>query len=102
MMPGFSTSTTSYTLVNRLSTLRRNNPALAYGSMNQRWINSDVYIYERKFFGSTVLVAINKNDTTATNISGLFTALPAGRYTDYLRGPLGGCSINVRSRAGGE
>ena len=102
MMPGFSTGTTAYTLINRLSALRHNNPAVSYGSMGQRWINSDVYIYERRFFGSTVLVAINKNDTTATNISGLQTALPAGTYTDYLTGLLGGSSITVTSGSGGN
>ena len=51
MMPGFATTTTAYTLTSRLSSLRRSNPAVSYGSMAQRWINSDVYIYERRFFG---------------------------------------------------
>lgn len=102
MMPGFSTSTTAYTLINRLSTVRRNNPAVAYGSMNQRWINSDVYIYERRFFGSTVLVAINKNDATSANITGLLTALPAGTYADSLTGLLGGSSITVSNGSGGN
>jgi glycosidase len=102
MMPGFSTSTTAYTLINRLATLRRNNPAVAYGSMNQRWINSDVYIYERRFFGSTVLVAINKNETTSANITGLLTALPAGTYADSLTGLLGGSSITVSNGSGGN
>ncbi|MEN3331028.1 MAG: cyclomaltodextrin glucanotransferase, partial [Blastocatellia bacterium] len=102
MMPGFSTSTTAYTLINRLSSLRRSNPAISYGSMNQRWINSDVYIYERKFFGSTALVAINKNDTTAANITGLLTALPAGTYADSLTGLLGGASITVSNGSGGN
>jgi glycosidase len=78
MMVNFSTSTTAYQLVNKLSTLRRNNPAIAYGSMGQRWINNDVYIYERKFFGNVVLIAINKNETTGYSISGLNTSLPAG------------------------
>ena len=48
--------------------------------MTQRWINNDVYIYERKFFDSVVLVAINKNEISAFNISGLKTSLPAGPY----------------------
>ncbi len=54
--------------------------------MSQRWINNDVYIYERKFFGNVVLVAINKNETTGYSISGLNTSLPAGSYSDYLTG----------------
>lgn len=102
MMSGFSTTTTAYTLTNRLSTLRRNNPAIAYGSMAQRWMNNDVYIYERRFFGSTVLVAINKNETTGYSISGLNTSLPVGTQSDYLTGLLGGVPITVGSGTGGN
>jgi glycosidase len=102
MMPSFSTSTTAYQLVNKLSTLRHNNPAVPYGSMSERWINNDVYIYERRFFGSTVLVAINKNDSSSYSISGLNTALPAGGYSDYLTGLLGGSSITVSTGSGGN
>lgn len=102
MMATFDTTTTAYKLVGKLSTLRHSNPAVPYGSMSQRWINSDVYIYERKFFGSVALVAINKNDTTAYNVTGLNTSLPAGSYTDYLTGLLGGSSITVTNGTGGN
>jgi len=102
MMVNFSTSTTAYQLISSLSTLRRNNPAIPYGSMGQRWINNDVYIYERKFFGNVVLIAINKNETTGYSISGLNTSLPAGGYSDYLSGLLGGSSISVSSGSGGN
>jgi glycosidase len=94
-MTGFSTSTVAYGLIKKLSDLRKTNPAIAYGSMGQRWINNDVYIYERKFFGSVVLVAINKNDSTGYAINGLNTALPPGNYSDYLGGLLSGPSISV-------
>ena len=102
MMNSFSTTTTAYSLIGQLSALRRNNPAIPYGSMGQRWINSDVYIYERKFFGNVVLAAINKNDTASYSISGLNTALPAGTYADYLAGLLGGLSISVNPGTGGN
>jgi glycosidase len=102
MMATFDTTTTAYKLTSKLSTLRHSNPAVPYGSMSQRWMNSDVYVYERKFFGSVVLVAINKNDTTAYNITGLNTSLPAGSYTDYLTGLLGGSSITVTTGSGGN
>jgi glycosidase len=102
MMSAFSTSTTAYTLTNRLSSLRRSNPAIPYGSMTQRWISNDVYIYERKFFGSVVLVAINKNETTGYSISGLNTSLPVGTQADNLTGLLGGVSITVGSGSGGN
>ena len=102
MMVNFNTSTTAYQLINKLSTLRRSNTAIPYGSMSQRWINNDVYIYERKFFGNVVLVAINKNETTNYNITGLNTSLPAGNYSDYLTALLGGFSISVTSGSGGN
>jgi len=47
-------------------------------------------------------VAINKNDTTGYSITGLNTALPAGSYSDYLTGLLGGLSITVSSGSGGN
>jgi len=102
MMVNFNTSTTAYQLINKLSTLRRSNTAIPYGSMTQRWINNDVYIYERKFFGNVVLVAINKNETSSYNITGLNTSLPAGNYSDYLTALLGGISISVTSGSGGN
>src|ERR1051326_8262377 len=102
MMVNFSTSTTAYQLVSSLSTLRHNNLAVGYGSMGQRWINNDVYIYERKFFGNVVLVAINKNETTGYSITGLNTSLPPGNYSDYLTALLGGLSIIVSTGSGGN
>jgi len=101
-MPGFSTTTTAYQLIGQLSTLRHNNPAIPYGSMGQRWMNNDVYIFERKFFGSVALIAINKNETSSYSISGLNTALPVGSYSDYLSGLLGGSSITVNTGSGGN
>src|SRR5579864_4358568 len=101
-MSAFSTTTTAYTLISQLSALRQSNDGLAYGGFQQRWINNDVYIYERKFFNDVVLVAINKNDTTSYSISGLNTALPAGSYSDYLAGLLGGSSITVNTGTGGN
>src|SRR5258706_16082342 len=102
-MSSFNTGTTAYQLINKLATLRQSsNDALAYGGFQQRWINSDVYVYERRFFNDVVLVAINKNDTTGYAISGLFTALPAGTYSDYLGGLLGGSSLTVTAGSGGN
>ncbi len=99
-MSAYDTTTAAYKLISKLTALRKSNSAIAYGTSGQRWMNNDVYIYERKFAGSVVLVAINKNDTSATTISGLFTALPAGTYTDYLTGQFGGLSITVSNGGG--
>ena len=101
-MSSFSTSTTAYQLINKLATLRQSNDALGYGGFQQRWLNNDVYIYERQFFNDVVLVAINKNDSMGYAISGLYTALPSGTYGDYLSGLLGGASLTVTAASGGN
>lgn len=102
-MTSWSTSTTLYQVINKLAGLRGgSNDALGYGSSQQRWMNNDVYIFERKFFNDVALVAINKNDTTGYSISGLDTALPATTYSDYLGGLMSGPSITVTTGSGGN
>jgi len=95
-------STDAVLLVQYLAALRAANPAVAYGSMQQRWINNDVYIYERKMGANVVLIAINKNASTDQAISGLFSYLPPGSYTDYLAGTMGGTAIAVSGAVGGN
>nr|P31835.1 RecName: Full=Cyclomaltodextrin glucanotransferase; AltName: Full=Cyclodextrin-glycosyltransferase; Short=CGTase; Flags: Precursor [Paenibacillus macerans] len=95
MMTGFDTNKTAYKVIKALAPLRKSNPALAYGSTTQRWVNSDVYVYERKFGSNVALVAVNRSSTTAYPISGALTALPNGTYTDVLGGLLNGNSITV-------
>lgn len=101
-MSSFSTTTTAYQLISKLAALRASNDALGYGTQQQRWINNDVYIYERQFFNDVVLVAINKNDSTGYNITGLNTALPAGTYSDYLGGLLSGGTLSVTAGSNGN
>ncbi|MEC0368931.1 alpha-amylase family glycosyl hydrolase [Paenibacillus chibensis] len=96
-MSSFSTSTTAYNVISKLAPLRKSNPAIAYGTTQQRWINNDVYIYERKFGNNVAVVAINKNLTSSYSIAGLNTSLPSGTYTDVLANSLSGNSITVGS-----
>ncbi len=99
-MPAFNETTTAFKLIKKLSDLRNANEALAFGSVTQRWINSNVYIYERKFFGSVVVVAINKG-AAAQAISGLVTSLPTGNYADYLGGLTSGVALSASSAVTG-
>ncbi len=94
-MNSFSTTTTAYKVVAALAPLRKSNPAIAYGTQAQRWLNGNIYIYERKFGNAVAVVAINRDLVNSANIGGLITALPAGTYTDKLSGLLGGNSITV-------
>lgn len=94
-MTSFNTSSKAYTVISKLAPLRKTNPAMAYGDTEQRWINNDVYIYERQFGSSVALIAVNKSTTSNYNITGLYTALPAGTYKDVLDGTLNGNDISV-------
>lgn len=93
---GWDETTTAYRLIKKLSDLRKSNPALQYGTTAQRWVNNDVLIMERQFYDDVVVVAINRSGNTY-NITGLYTNLPQGTYTDWLGGLLGGNSITVGS-----
>ena len=97
MMTSFNRSTRAYQVIKKLSSLRKTNPALAYGDTEQRWINNDVYIYERQFGKDVVLVAINRSSSQSYSVTGLYTALPAGTYADELSGLLDGNSIQVNT-----
>jgi len=99
-MSSFATNTTAYQLIDQMANLRQTNPALAYGTSQQRWINQDVYILERQFFNNVVLIAVNKSDTTPYNITGLYTSLAPGTYSDYLNGLMGGFSMQVSAGGG--
>ncbi|MBH0168907.1 alpha-amylase family glycosyl hydrolase [Fictibacillus sp. 18YEL24] len=94
-MTSFNQTTKAYQIIKKLSTLRKTNQALGFGKTKQRWINNDVYVYERQFGNDVVLVAVNKSTSTSYNVSGAATSLPAGTYTDQLTGLLTGSSITV-------
>jgi glycosidase len=99
-MTSFATTTPAYKMVARLAPLRKSNPAIAYGTTQQRWVNNDVLIYERNFGNNVAVVAINRNLTTSTPISGFIAGLPAGSYTDVLNG-LGFNGNNITVGANG-
>ncbi|MBW3089153.1 alpha-amylase family glycosyl hydrolase [Bifidobacterium miconisargentati] len=93
-MPSFDENTRNFKITKMLSNLRSDNPALRYGALTERWLNDDVYVYERHFYNDAVLVAVNKG-TTDCSLTDLYTSLPAGSYADALGGQLGGGTLKV-------
>lgn len=69
---------------------------MAYGSTEERWINSDVLIFERKFGSSVALVAVNKG-SSSYHIDNLYSSLPSGNYKDQLDSLLSSGSISVNN-----
>ncbi len=94
-MTSFNENSTAYRVISALAPLRKMNPAAAYGTTQERWMNDDVLIYEREFNGSVILTAVNRNQNQSYSISGLYTDLPTGTYSDVLKGLLGGNDITV-------
>jgi len=94
-MSSFDTNSTGFRLIKSLSALRQSNDALAYGSMEFLQADANVLVFERHFANHTVVVAINKNDTTAQPIASFATKLTAASYQDYLGALLGGAALNV-------
>lgn len=95
MMSGFSKDTNAYKIIQKLAPLRKINPAIAYGTSKQRWVNDDIYIYERKFGDNIALIAINKNKNYSSDIKGVYTDLPEGTYKDVLGNLISGNDITV-------
>ena len=93
-MPSFTTDSNAYKIIGSLAPLRKTNPALAYGTLEERWLNNDVMIFEREFAGSVVLTAVNRSQRDY-DIQNLVTSLPYGEYQDVLTGIMGGESITV-------
>lgn len=82
-------------IISKLAPLRKTNPALAYGSTQQRWLNNDVYVFERVFGDSVVMTAINRNQSSGYQLENLMSSLPNGTYYDVLGNLLGGGNITV-------
>ncbi|MDQ2847322.1 MAG: alpha-amylase family glycosyl hydrolase [Actinomycetota bacterium] len=101
MMSSFAETSRNFGIVKSLAALRKSNPALRYGSSTERWLNNDVYVYERKFYNNVVLVAVNKSGTDY-QLSNLNTALPTGSYSDVLGNALGGGTLTVGTGSGGN
>ncbi|MEX2961618.1 alpha-amylase family glycosyl hydrolase [Microbulbifer sp. TYP-18] len=77
-MPSFSQTTTAFQRIKALAELRAQSPALARGSYTERWINSDILVFERQAAGDSVVVAVNRGGSTSITVSAL--GLADGQY----------------------
>lgn len=94
MMTKFDTTTPAYRLLRCLSALRQSNPALPYGSYHVLHLSHALYVYQRQFGQSVVVVAVN-NSPDATMVRAVQTAFPAGTYRDYLDGAFRGPMLTI-------
>jgi cyclomaltodextrin glucanotransferase len=79
MMESWDMETEVYSIIRRLSGLRRLNPAISMGSQWQKYITPDVYCYVRRYRDSRCFVALNRGgDVTLPEVE---TDLPDGEHT---------------------
>ena len=81
-MPSFSQSTAAFSLISALANLRKNSTAVQRGTYAERWVNSDVLVFQRQEGSDCVVVAVNRG--AATNISVPNLCLANGAYTSKL------------------
>ncbi|MEZ9564108.1 alpha-amylase family glycosyl hydrolase [Vibrio artabrorum] len=74
VMPSFAQDSQAFKIIQALTELRKNSPAIQQGSYSQKWLNDDILVYERKFEDDVVLVALNRGAATSINVSALSLA----------------------------
>lgn len=82
MMTSFDQGTPAYSIISTLANLRKNSPAIQTGTYTQRWMNSDIIVYERQEGNDVVLVALNRGNATSINVSNL--AIADGTYSSLV------------------
>jgi len=91
----FDQTTDAYKIIGKLSALRQENDALAYGQTEILFSNNDVMIMKRKFYDKIVLVAVNRQPDQSVYVGDVYAGIPDGNYTDVLSGICGGKTLNV-------
>ncbi|MBN7819550.1 alpha-amylase family glycosyl hydrolase [Bowmanella yangjiangensis] len=91
----FSQTTRAYKIIQKLSALRQQNDALAYGQTSILYSSADVLVMSRKFYDKQVIIAVNRSPYNSYTVPTLSTSMAAGNYTDVLTGELGGSSVSV-------
>jgi glycosidase len=91
----FNQTTRAYKIIQKLSALRQQNDALAYGLTSVLYSTADVLVMSRKFFDKEVIIAINRSPFNTYSVPNLSTSMPIGSYSDVLTGELSGDAASV-------
>lgn len=91
-MTTFNLSTAAAQVLKKASDLRRIHPAVQYGDIVERWIDSGLFVFSRQASGSAVLVGVNNGWQNRT-VTVTAIPFPDGTYNDVL-GLTNAISIN--------
>ncbi|HDY8882393.1 TPA: cyclomaltodextrin glucanotransferase, partial [Klebsiella pneumoniae] len=59
-MMSFDTDSEAFSIINVLSNLRKDSPAIQNGTYNELWVNDDILVFERRSGDDIVIVALNR------------------------------------------
>ncbi len=79
----FDETTPAFQIIHTLAALRKQSPAIWKGSYITAYVNKDVLMFERRYGGEVVLVAVNRGDDTTIKLNGKLGIAP-GSYTGLL------------------
>ena len=84
MMERWSTDTPAFLLIKKLAAVRKENPAVQYGSHRTKSLSPEVYAYTRVYRDNCCLAVFNRGPQTRINLEGV--ELPDGEHLDVLSG----------------
>ena len=93
-MPSFNQDTSAFRIIQALTKLRKESPAIQKGSYTQRWLNDDVLVYERRFEDDVVVVALNRGASRTVNVRNL------GLKNGVFNSLVGSNSVNINGGQG--
>lgn len=82
MMEKWDTGTPAFSVVKKLASVRRENPAVQSGSHRRKFLSRDAYVYTRVYRGNCCLAAFNRGADVTLDLEGI--ELPDGVYKDAL------------------
>jgi len=100
-MSSFDQTGSTFQLLQKLSAIRSHNLSVVYGDFHTLNVSHDSYVFERRFGGCVIVVAINKSDSASFALPAFKTALPDGEYSDRLDGQLHGQGLKITAGASG-
>ncbi|HWV14479.1 MAG TPA: alpha-amylase family glycosyl hydrolase [Cellvibrio sp.] len=81
-MPSFSQTSPAFKMISALASLRQQSPAIQRGTYSQRWVNSDVLVFQRQEGADCAVIAINRGAQTSIDVNNL--CLASGVYTSWV------------------
>lgn len=93
-MPSFSQTTPAFKMISALANLRKESTAIQRGTYTQRWVNSDILVFQRQEGSDCAVIAVNRGAQATITVNNM--CLVNAAYTNKV----GTDVVNVSSGSG--